>query len=352
MYIKRNLLLAALFLLWNGSAGWADDLEVSKKKEIKRAFPVTQNDRLSVNNRYGNVTITHWTKDEVDIRVVVESKAGNERRAQEMLDRVQIELKKSGNTVYGVTSIKSRAGWGNYNLTINYYIAMPSRLDADLSVSYGGINLPEDNGGKYDIKIAYGNLKAGNFTQPVDIDARYSQVTLGDADNLQMDLEYCGSVSVKNSRTAEIESEYSNIRLRNAGRLHIRNAHGDIQIENVDKLSAETVYSKVRIGCVKEELHVGSLDYSTMTVERLDADGFRNAQVKSSYSTLKLSVSPKAAFRVIAEGMRYGSVNVKGLKITESKEENKSNYSYRINGGQDRQIRFKGHYSHLKINAL
>ncbi|MDR2388536.1 MAG: hypothetical protein LBD89_01955, partial [Tannerellaceae bacterium] len=349
---KRNLLLALLCFLWGNFAGLADNIsEAERKKVITQSFPVTMNDRLRVENRYGEIAITHWAKNEVSIRVEIESKARNERMAQEIVDNIRIELKKSGNTVHGITTIPTNNGWGSHKLTINYYITMPSRLTVDLSVRYGGINLPEENEGRCNLEIKYGDFKAGNFTQPLILNAAYSQIQFGNASDLQMDVEYCGSIRMKSLRTSEIESKYSNIQLHNADKLILRNLHDNVRIEDVAHLSLEAKYSKVRIRDIKEKLLIAHLDYSTMTIEKLAPD-FGNAQIETRYSTLRLSISSKASFRVVAQGMRYGSINVTGLKITESTSENKSSYSYWINGGGDNLIRFEGHYSHLRITDL
>ena len=51
-----------------------------KKKEINKSFNVGKNDILQVDNRYGNITVTHWSKSEVSIRVVIEAKAATRKR--------------------------------------------------------------------------------------------------------------------------------------------------------------------------------------------------------------------------------------------------------------------------------
>jgi hypothetical protein len=351
--MKTIRILIGLLLLWAGIfAGWADELDFSKQKEINRSFTVSLNDQLIVENRNGDISISYWEKNEVGIRVVVESKAVTERRAQETLDKVQIELEKSGNTVYGITSFKSNLGGGQQALNVHYYITMPHKLPLTLSVRYGGINLPEKNEGKCNLEVKYGNLKAGSFTEPVNISAQYGNVGLGDTKSLRMEVRHCGNVSLRDCQTLYIDSKFSDTKLRNADKLYIDSSHGDIQVENVNSISIEMRFGNARIGYVKDELNINALDHSSMTVNKLDA-GFRSAYAESRFSTLKLSISPQASFIVAAEAMRFGNLDITGLKITESKIGN-SNYYYRINDGNDtRRIRFEGNnHSTLKINAF
>jgi hypothetical protein len=357
MYLKKQLRLIALLLIVSNLAGWAGEMDVSKKKEINQSFNVEPNDLLNVDNRYGSITVTYWDKNEVNIRVVVESKGSNERRAQEGLDMVQIELKKVANTVYGTTSIKTSIGnnsiWGNNNkLVIDYYISMPRKFVASLSQKYGNINLPGHNEVKYTLEVKYGNLKAGSFTQPLAIDAGYSNVILEDVARLDLEAKYCGNVSLGSGTDIRIDGQYSQFKLRNAAKLDIDNSYGNITAETINNFSAHIRYGAANIDVLKERLSARQLDYSSLTIKELDAN-FGSIDAEARYSTLKLSVSPQAAFRINAESMKYGNVEIKGLRITSSDVEDKVDYYYQINGGGNKTIHFEGNnYSSLKINAL
>lgn len=72
-FLRAGLLM--LLVLFCSVSGWAAKQESIKKKEINKSFNVGKNDILQVDNRYGNITVTHWSKSEVSIRVVIEAKA-------------------------------------------------------------------------------------------------------------------------------------------------------------------------------------------------------------------------------------------------------------------------------------
>ena len=71
-FLRAGLLM--LLVLFCSVSGWAAKQESIKKKEINKSFNVGKNDILQVDNRYGNITVTHWSKSEVSIRVVIEAK--------------------------------------------------------------------------------------------------------------------------------------------------------------------------------------------------------------------------------------------------------------------------------------
>ena len=202
-FLRAGLLM--LLVLFCSVSGWAAKQESIKKKEINKSFNVGKNDILQVDNRYGNITVTHWSKSEVSIRVVIEAKARNDEKAQAIIDRVNIRMEKMGNTVSAVTSLRSQNGNGgsNESFTINYYVNMPSELTCDLTQKYGNIIMPENNKGKCDLHVKYGNLNGGNFTGPLSIDVQYGNMDISDVDNATLDLAYCGKSSIRNGSQDE-----------------------------------------------------------------------------------------------------------------------------------------------------
>lgn len=354
-HIKNRYWLLFVILIMLAPITRAETLDNTKKKEINQTFKVSTNDRLQIENRYGSITITHWNKNEVAIQVVVESKARSESDAQRGLDRVSIELKQSGNTVYGITSLKNQSGWNNDNnrININYYISMPSKLSANLSQKYGNINLPEKNEGEYTMEVKYGNITAGSFTAPLRIDAGYSDIKLDDVKTLQMEVAYCGNVAINNGDIMQIDSKYSNLTMRNISQLNIDKKYGNLQVQNVDKMSIDVKYSECFVERIKDELNISSLSYTTLTVKELAA-GFKQVRAEARYGNLNLSISPKASFKVNAKAMKYGNVEIKGFNISNTNIEDKVNYYYQINGGSGSSIiDFAGNnYSNIKINAL
>ena len=91
-FLRAGLLM--LLVVFCSVSGWAAKQESIKKKEINKSFNVGKSDILQVDNRYGNITVTHWSKSEVSIRVVIEAKARNEERAQNIIDRISIRMER------------------------------------------------------------------------------------------------------------------------------------------------------------------------------------------------------------------------------------------------------------------
>lgn len=352
---KNSVALLTFLLLLCSITASAKKFDYEKSKEFNQSFNVSLSDLLQVDNRFGNISISHWTKNEVEITVKIETKANNEKRAQADLDRIHISLSKSGSTISAITSMtesNSNNSNGNNQITINYYISMPAKLTTDLTQKYGNIKLPDNNPGKCSLHSKFGNINAGNFTGELSVESKYGNVDLGNVENATLDFGYVGKSVIKNAKRLTIDSKYSNIELGTLQELQLKNKYGNAKIQSVDKVTLDMKYSEANIGLVRKELNVDELSYGTLTVKELSAN-FSQVNVNARYGNLNVSLPAKAAFKVEAQGMKYGNFDIKGFNVTRSEKENKKNYYTEVNNGGQRTIRFGGNsFSNLIIKAL
>lgn len=350
----RSYSLLVIFILFSTLPGWAEKTERLKKKEYNKSFSVSQSDQLQVDNRFGNITITHWNKSEISIQVVVEAKARNEERAQASIDRVQIEIKKNSNIISAVTSLKEQQ-WNNNDserLTINYYISMPSKLAINLSQKYGNINLPQENEGICNLQVKYGNINGGSFIAPLNLEAAYGNIDLANIDIANLDLAYCGNVSLKNAVTLNVDSKYSNLNLGNIKKVTLENKYGNLNIQKAEIAHISIKYSQAFINELTQDLKIDGMDYSTLTIKEVHRN-FKSIQADARYGNLKLNIPSNASFTVSADDMKYGNYDIKGFNITSSNVEDKINFQSEINGGKGGRILFEGNnYSNLNIKAF
>lgn len=362
----RPCLLMLLVLCCSLSV-WGSKQESVKKKEINKSFNVSKSDILQMDNRFGNITVTHWSKGEVAIRVVIEAKARNDEKAQAIIDRVNIRMEKMGNTVSAVTSLKSQNGNGgsNESFTINYYVTMPAELTCDLTQKYGNIIMPENNKGRCDLHVKYGNLNGGNFTGPLNIDVKYGNLGIADVDNATLDLAYCSKSSVRNGSQLNIDSKYSNLDLGNVQKIQVESQYGDVHINRLNSGYMELKYAKCRIDELKQGIDVDELSYSTLTIKDL-ASNFDKINVDARYGNLNISIDEKASFRVVANNLKYGSCKIQGgFNIqrrsqdestvgfdSRNNQKDKDNYTLDVNNGKNGRINFEGNnYSNIKVMA-
>lgn len=347
------LMLTFLFSLINMEM-MAKPQNVEKKKEINHSFKVDNNSCLQVDNKYGNISITHWNKEEVSMRIEIICKANNERIAQENIDRVSIDATMLGNKISAKTELKSsNKSTRNLSININYYIQMPATLKSELSQKYGNIYLPEKDNHEMDIEVKYGNLKAGDFVAPLSLEAKYSNVKVGNLTHAEIDLSYSGGASIAKAHKLKIDSRYSNTDIEQIDELKISSNYGNVSIGQVNKLTLELAYGNTTIKKLNETLNADELKYSNLTIHSL-SPSFKQFNVDARYGNVDVKLPANASFRVAAKEMKYSKCIINGFKmelISSNKSDNE--FLYEINEGKQPTLYFNGNnYANLKIEAV
>jgi hypothetical protein len=119
---------------------------------------------VEINTRVGDLFIEGWDKARVEVQAEKVVRAGSEKKARPMFDRIRVDLSTDDEQriVYLKTHYPSRRPWrpfkGESRLTVNYRIKMPSDANlilhcVDGDVRIGGIT------GNQQLRINYGNVE-------------------------------------------------------------------------------------------------------------------------------------------------------------------------------------------------
>ena len=265
------------------------DGDVSEKvKTYSKSYPMDANDKLSINNKYGNVVVKTWNKNEAKVDIEIKSYASSDATAQKMIDAISISDSKNGdvisfNTNFGSSS--NRSVWDlfnnmsdNHKVEVNSTIYTPSKNALDIKNRYGSMELP-DFDGRVTIDCAYGNVEAKS---------------LMNGDN-QVDVKY-GNASIDALGSGDVNVKY-----------------GNLDLGSVDKLNFSIGNGSVRIGRIKTSANINAHYAGGIQIDNLDKN-FKSFSYSASYSSLKVGVdnSSNANFDVT---VRYGSFNYDGLPV-------------------------------------
>ncbi|MEG1905197.1 MAG: hypothetical protein RR212_12440 [Bacteroidales bacterium] len=328
-----KLFLTSFCFLCSPYVLMAKDSEVARS-EFQKRFNVTEASRLMADNRHGSLTVLYGKNDELIVDVVIESKAVSQTKAMQQLKEIHVNMEQQESRIQVVTSVGSKmTNRISDKIAIHLTVTMPSKMQAELIQKYGRIQMPAYNEGIYRIEVKYGKLVAGDFVQPLSVQAAYSRVELGNATNLTLDMAYCDQASLGNLRSGRIDSKYSNTSIREVWDISIRNKYGNITINSLS-----------------DSLLVENLSYSSLKVKEI-ASGFRYLSVMSRYSNTDLWISHDASYTLRARDTRYSNCTLsKSFKI--SHEQKKGDfYEYAVvNEGNPGEIIFSGSsYSNFTI---
>ncbi len=348
LWLPFILLITSLFCISNAYATSA------KKREINSRFPINKGDLLRMNCSYGNLTVSHWDKDEITIQVFIECKADNDRIAQRILDNIQININKSNNVI-DVSTFFKKQNENNSSIykIINFNIQMPNYIDANVDWKYGNIYLPKVNNGNININLKYGNIKAGSFSKPLTINAKYSNLEVENLTSAVFDLAYMGNTSIESAQRLNVNDKYSSMNVNEAEEMSAAIKYSNLKINRIKTLEANAQYSNITISKAEASLIISMLSYGNLRVNELSSN-FSKVNINAKYSDIDLSISRKAEFNLSATQMKYANCKINGFNITQSKTDEQDNsYFYEINHGQKASINFNGNnYTDIRINAI
>ena len=312
VYKSGVLLISALFLItFTASAQKVN-------KEYHKEFVAGANTTLEISNKYGNVVVHSWDKDQVVIDVKVTVELPNRERAEKLLSYIDVQFSEAENLISAKTVIDDKfnfSGWGGESrrFSIDYTVSMPVGINLTLSNRYGNTDIDELRGFvKLDIK--YGNLTASRLTRgnekPLNLlNLAYGKATINEAGWLDLTVRYSGSIEITKSQALLLNSKYSKLQIGETSSIVGESKYDNLKIERINNLVLNGGYADIIVGSLTKKLKFDG-GYGSFTVEQIPS-GFESLEVDTRYMGVRLGIDNSASYKLDAK-VAYG-----GLKFDE-----------------------------------
>ncbi|WP_299011482.1 hypothetical protein [uncultured Tenacibaculum sp.] len=279
----------------------ANDRKHEKSKNISKTFNVNKNATLYINNKYGNVNVTTWNENRIEINVKITVKGDDLSSVERKLKDINIQFEATSNLVEARTIIeKSKSSWSwwgskNTNYKINYSVRMPITNNADLHNKYGDIYLLDELEGKSNINCDYGKIQIDqllNSNNNISLDyCGTSEINYMKSGNLNVDYS---KLKIRKSNNLKVSADYSTIKIGKATDVTFNSDYGSISAEEISNLTGNSDYASVKIGTLKKNLKINS-DYGGIRVQNI-AKGFDNITIDGNYASIKLGTNSNNNF--------------------------------------------------------
>lgn len=279
-----------------------DDKKHEKTKTISKKFNVNSNATVYIKNKYGNLNVTTWDKNGVEIDVKITVKGNDLDRVNDKLDAIKVNFEASENLVEARTLIeKTNSSWSfwgksnNINYKINYYVKMPVTNNADFHNKYGNIDLDVIEG-KTNIDCDYGSIeidKLLNTSNTIVIDyCGNSNIQYMKSGSLNADYS---KITVNESEKLKVNADYTGVKLGKVNEVNFNCDYGSITIDDADYIDGNSDYAGMRIGTVRRNLTINT-DYGGLKVKNLEK-GFENVSINGNYAGIKIGTSSDNNFK-------------------------------------------------------
>jgi hypothetical protein len=294
-------------------------------KEFHKEYKAGQNTTLDINNKYGDVVVESWDKDQVVIDVKITVELPSQEKAQKFISYIDVQFSEGENIISAKTVIDDKfsfTGWGgdSKKFSIDYNIKMPAGTSLSLMNKYGNTDINELNG-LVNLDIKYGNLTAGKLTRgnvkPLNnINIAYGKGTVDEAGWLDLTVRYVGAFEMEKCQALLLDSKYSKLSLGETSSLVGESKYDNIRISKINNLVLENGYCDVNVGELTKKLTYNG-SYGSFSVETIPA-GFEEIETDTRYMGIKLGIDESASYNLSAKlsygGLKYNEDNFRNQK--------------------------------------
>lgn len=323
---RRGFLCLVAILAFQATGARADEFS----KKYHEEYAANKNTKLSVENKYGNVTVKNWNENRVVIDVTVTVESGDKAKAEKILNYINVEFNHTGDEISAITKLDDKFNSSSVfdsgdkkRISIDYTLNIPTDLTISLVNKYGDVVINELTG-LSDITIKYGNLKAGKILRK-DIKP-LSQVTLAYANGiidecnwLKTDLKY-SKLTIGKCQALVAVSKYSKVNIEESSSIVSEAKYDTYEIGNLSNFVGTGAYCTYRFGEVSHKLNL-SIRYSDCKVTRVPND-FESIDIKTAYGGIKIGIDPGASYRLTGKAdfakIVYPDQNAKVSRISEN----------------------------------
>lgn len=234
-------------------------------KTIEKSFSLTNTGSLQLENKYGNINLTGWDKNEVSIKIIIKVNHKKQDNAKDLLKRVNPKFKSSNDYVAVVSEISNRnTGWfadlfnsanpittNRSHVQIDYEVFLPKQAKLKVTNRFGDVII-DGWSGQLKTLIEHGDLWLGENLSKADIILKFGKLRAKDIDYASLSLKN-GELDMNDSKNLRLNSSGTEITLNSVNTLEI--------YSNKDNILA------TEIGTV-----YGDLKFSTIVIERLNKD--------------------------------------------------------------------------------
>ena len=299
----------------------------TKTKTLNKEYSVSDNATLNVSNKYGNIVITTWNENTIDIKVTITTNGNDEAKVERRLEQIDVDFEGNSNFVSAKTIIeknsKSWSFWGknnNVNMQIDYLIKMPITNNTDLNNDYGAISIDKLEG-RLNINLDYGKLHIGellNSENNINIDYT-NKSTIDYMKDGYINADY-STLHIEKSGRTKLNADYSHMSFGMVTNLDYNCDYGDLKIDDAGNIAGNSDYMQTSINKLRNRGDFDS-DYGSIKIYKL-GENLKSLEIETSYAQVKLGVNNTNSFNIKASlsygGFKYGDGFTFNKEITKS----------------------------------
>jgi hypothetical protein len=306
-----------------------------QEKEINKEFQVNKGDILSIENKFGDIEVLNWDKPMVSVDVKLSAVANSDDVAKSIIQKMSIEINKSGNTISATSSFDNEEGMNDGNrFAVNYSIYVPKWINLNLSNKFGSINI-DKIAGQVNIELKHGDLRINSLERGSEkpynnIEMGYSNGFIENAGNLDLELSF-SKLEADEAENLVLDTKYSGLNANTCNSFTCDSKYDNFRFNELKNIFGNLQYSNLKIGKFSGRAEFEST-YSGVKIDEV-LPSFESIKIENSRGGYKLGINPETSFDLDATSVR-GDVAIEGYEITDKRTDGTTKF-IKASGGTE-----------------
>ncbi|WP_299799505.1 hypothetical protein [uncultured Maribacter sp.] len=287
--------------------------KVSKK--TTKTYPFNNSGELHLENKYGNINIYGWTKEEVSITINITVTDKKKENANDLLKRINPAIRRSDKFISVNYSIgeKNSGFFSNLfdkanpfdfdrsNIQIDYIVYLPKKAELEIVNTFGDVFI-EDWAGILKADVQHGDMWMNDNLNKADINIKYGKLRAKNINYANLNVSN-GALDMDHANTMRLNSSGSHIDLQQAESLEFYSNKDEVEINEIGTLYGNIKFSKLRIHSLKKDIDL-NLKISDLWVESIPTASSRIIlEQESSEVSISILNFPHDFSAVLEEGL-------------------------------------------------
>ncbi len=284
--------------------------QVRQERDLNRTFLSSENGKVEIINKYGEVIVRTWESDSVRFDVLIRAEGKNSDVVNKSMNRVDVRFRKVGGVISAVTEVSKGRGvfsgvlsevegvMGNNKLKINYEIWIPEGVLLSVENKFGDVYLT-DLDAKVDLDVSHGDIKAGNFSESLNLKHSFGKASFGKVNDAILTLR--GSeIDFEEAFSLNLESGSSEIRVDKAGKIQFNSRNDKIRLLDVKEVLCEGAFTDLTIDRLRGSSRL-DFSYGDIYLSRIDKD-FKNIDITGKSTDINLILDQASYIKTFIKG--------------------------------------------------
>jgi len=258
LYFAAGLLLASL-------ATTGQTFE--KSRYVREGFKISPNVEVQVINKYGDINLVPWKQDSVVFEIQFSVTSNKQAKVDNIFEYIDFDFKSTAyyviaqtvfqgqNTFWTeMTDMASTIFSGSTITSIDYTVYYPENNDIKIENKFGNIYTTEHTG-KVDITLSNGDMKAYAFRGPTKLKLEFSNVTIDEIVNANLNLGYV-EMNLEKAGELNLETRSSKMYITSCDKMHLNSKRDRIYINNAGEITGDLFFSYLSLDKVSSKINL------------------------------------------------------------------------------------------------